>query len=345
MFEVIISLCLLSDPGICRTQLLAGLETATMEECVAGIGTLDPGSRVKAAETYSRDTAICREMPAGLKLEEIAEGVYVHVGEIAEPTSGNLGDVANLGVIVGDTSIAVIDAGGSRSVGENFYRAVRNISSLPVSHLVLTHVHPDHVLGASVFAEAGAVILGHPDLERALRDRELSYLEAFRSEIGPAGFLGTTTDLSFLPPSEIDLGGRTLDLKAWPIAHSTTDLTVLDERTGTLFAGDLVFHRHVPALDGSLKGWQSALDGLEALGVKRVVPGHGAASIPLAEGIAPMRQYLHALEHQTRRFLDAGIRMSDAVPEIAQDQKAHWDLFDAFNIRNATVAFTELEWD
>src|SRR3546814_11404183 len=84
------------------------------------------------------------------------------------------------------------------------------------------------------------------------------------TELCPA-FAGTVV----VPPNEtvddsatIDLGGRRLQLRAWPTAHTNTDLTVFDEKTGSLWAGDPVFERRLPTLDGRLPGWLQVLDGL-----------------------------------------------------------------------------------
>ncbi|GAB4514511.1 MAG: quinoprotein relay system zinc metallohydrolase 2 [Roseibium sp.] len=345
MFEIIVSLCLLSDPGICRPQLLAGLETPTEQGCIAARNSLDVASLVRAGEGTRIGVATCRQVPPGLELTEVAQGVYVHKGEVAEPDPANLGDISNAAVVIGDRSIAVIDAGGSRAVGEDLYRAVRTISALPISHLVLTHNHPDHVFGASVFAEAGAEIVGHPNLPRALSDRQEAYSRTFTDEIGQAGFLGSHAAFPITDMPEIDLGGRRLVLTAWPLAHSAADLTVRDDLTGILFTGDLVFDGHVPVLDGSLRGWQQALDGLEVQGADSIVPGHGGPLMSVDDGISPMRDYLLALEEDTRRELDAGERMSSAVSRIGQGQAPRWALFDRFNARNATVAFSELEWE
>ena len=45
-------------------------------------------------------------------------------------------------------------------------------------------------------------------------------------------------------------------------AHTDNDLTVLDEASGTLFAGDLVVSEHVPVLDGSALGWLAVMNEL-----------------------------------------------------------------------------------
>ena len=345
MYEILISLCLLEDPQVCRQQLLAGLETASESACQELRQSLDSKDIAAEYTEYRTSGLVCRPAPDGLTLQEIADGIYVHAGDVAEPNAANRGDIANLGFIIGDESVAVIDAGGSRAVGEAFYRAIRSVSSLPISHVILTHVHPDHLFGASVFADAGVEIIGHPKLERALRDREEAYLLTFGTEVGRDAFLGTATDFSVTMRHEIDLGGRILELRDWPVAHSTSDLTVWDRRTGTLFAGDLVFDRHVPVLDGSLAGWLRVLDEMKDMKAARIVPGHGAPVMPPDVAIAAVRAYLEVIETDTRRSLDAGRRMSDAVPEIGHEQSTEWELFDVYNSRNATVAYTELEWE
>ena len=106
-----------------------------------------------------------------------------------------------------------------------------------------------------------------------------------------------------------------------------------------------MFDGHVPALDGSLRGWRAVLADLQGMAFERVVPGHGDVSLPWPEGAAPLARYLAVLERDTRAALDAGARLSEAVRTVAQGEAAHWALFAAYNPRNVTVAFTELEWE
>jgi len=128
------------------------------------------------------------------------------------------------------------------------------------------------------------------------------------------------------------------------VAHTDSDLSVLDERTSILFAGDLVFLGHTPVLDGSLRGWLSAIDELATLPAQRVVPGHGAVS-EWPAALADQRRYLQTLASDVRALVASGKPITDAADLAAAAERSRWQLFDDFHARNATAAFSEIEWE
>lgn len=335
MFEALAMVCLEST---CHEVLAPGYEAATLAECEAALI-----ARMPEGITAAR----CAVSGPALEVEEVAPGVFAHIGAIEEPDPRNGGDVANLGFVVGDQSVAVIDAGTTRHVAEGLWRAIRQHTDLPVSHLILTHMHPDHVLGAPLFADAGAQVIGHENLPRALADRQEGYLLRLGQEIGAAGFEGSgiaPVDQGITGPVTVDLGGRSLTLTPWPLAHTGTDVTVQDSVSGVFFAGDLLFEQHCPSLDGSVKGWRAVLDQLQQITASAVVPGHGRVLRPWPQEVA-IASYLEALQTETRAALDQGLRLSDAVAIVAQEASSHWDLCSTYTPRNVTITYTELEWD
>jgi glyoxylase-like metal-dependent hydrolase (beta-lactamase superfamily II) len=133
-------------------------------------------------------------------------------------------------------------------------------------------------------------------------------------------------------------------LRAWPTAHSDNDLTVLDEQTGTLFAGDLVFLAHLPVLDGSIRGWLKVIDELSAVAAHRVVPGHGQVR-EWAGALVDERRYLEKLAADVRGLIAGGKPITVAAGSAAASERSQWQLFDDYNARNATAAFSEIEWE
>ena len=144
--------------------------------------------------------------------------------------------------------------------------------------------------------------------------------------------------------TKLDLGLRTLTVTSWPTAHSDNDLTVLDEQTGTLFAGDLVFLTHTPVLDGSIRGWLKVIDELSALPAQRVIPGHGPVS-DWPGALADQRRYLETLASDVRKLVARGEPINVAADTAAASERSRWQLFDDYNARNATTAFSEIEWE
>ena len=282
-----------------------------------------------------------------LEVVEVARGVFVHQGPHEDFTPANAGGIANLGFVVGDAAVAVIDSGGSLRQGEALLAAVRARTDLPVRYVVATHVHPDHLFGHAAFRDGGTIFVGHANLPQRLAENAPYYLANLRRLVGEA-FAGTepvAPTLTVADTLSLDLGGRTLELRAWPAAHTDTDLTVLDGATGTLFSGDLLFMERIPIVDGSLLGWLRVMDELERQPAARVVPGHGPASAPWPAAAGPQRAYLEYLRDTLRAELARNRTLEQAVDEVPPPPGSAWQLAEANHGRNVTAAFTELEWE
>jgi quinoprotein relay system zinc metallohydrolase 2 len=277
---------------------------------------------------------------------EFAPGAFVRQGATALPDPVNRGAIANIGFIIGERSVAVIDTGGSLCDGAALREAIRARTALPVKTVINTHVHPDHIFGNAAFADA--TIIAHRNLPRALAERGEHYLSSYGEQLGAAAMAGTT----IVPPAqlvedrlEINLGGRILVIEARPAAHTDNDLTVFDRNSGTLWTGDLVFLDHVPVLDGSLKGWLSVTETLMRHEARRIVPGHGDAPAPWPASGESQLRYLRRLASDLRQAIGAGTGIRAAAEAAGTSESGNWRLFDSFNGRNATTGFAELEWD
>jgi quinoprotein relay system zinc metallohydrolase 2 len=279
-------------------------------------------------------------------VESPAPGVYVHYGRVETMTPGNAGDISNAGFVIGERCVAVIDTGGTYAVGLALRGAIRRVTDKAVCFVINTHAHPDHVFGNRAFVDDRPEFVGHAHLPAAMARRGPNYLNALRRDLGAAadGSELVVPTRTVTESVTLDLGGRTLVVRAWPTAHTDQDLTVSDPVAGVLFLGDLVFERHVPVVDGKLRGMLAALDELKKMSAKVAVPGHGrAADWPGV--LAAEERYLKGLAAGVKQAIAQRRTLAQAVETVGQEEGNSWVLFDEFHRRNVTAAYAELEWE
>ena len=292
-----------------------------------------------------------------LNVKKIADGVYVHYGKHENIYEGsNIGDIANLGFIIGDESIAVIDTGGSHQVGEAFKLAIKNISPKPIKYVINTHVHQDHIFGNTAFISEGAIIYGHFNLKKALQERGSQYIR----QVSEAGDKVKGTRIIFphiiiaeTSPDQvkklsneitIDLGNRKLLLTSHATAHTYSDASVFDLKTKTFFVGDLVSDERAPTMDGLVKNWIKVLNEIEKVDFKIMVPGHGKIQKDNT-ALKKTRTYLQVLYDDVIDALKKDMPAEKVIKIAAQTEKDKWILFDRVNPGNVVRTFMRYEWE
>ncbi len=185
-------------------------------------------------------------------LTEIASGVYVHYGKHVEFDHHFHDDIANIGFIVGEKCVAVIDTGGSVKTGKALLSAITRTTSIPICFVINTHVHFDHLLGNIVFKNDKVKFVGHKNLADEVTANRDFFLEQYRHDLGSNPTVNSIVgpDLLVGDNMQLDLGGRILDLKTYDVAHSYSDLSVYDKTTKSLWLSDLLFIERIPSLDG-----------------------------------------------------------------------------------------------
>lgn len=279
---------------------------------------------------------------------EVAPGVFMLRGSGGEVAAENRGRIGNAGFIVGDRGVVVIDTGTSYRHGVALLDEVRRVTAQPVQLVVVTQARQEFLFGSAAFRERGIPIHMHRDAARLMAARCEGCLQTLRLTLGDKEMKGTAViapDVAF-EAAEVVVADIGRPVRVLHFGHSSGpgDVVVLDERSGTLFAGGLLANGRVPDVqDADLDGWKRALLALRALPLRTIVPGHGPpAKLPLVDTVA---RYLASLRDRVAALLAAGAPLSEVPDAAALPAFEAWDQYAIIHRRNASIVFLRLERD
>ena len=276
-----------------------------------------------------------------------ASAWYVQ-GESALGSAANRNFVSNAGFVVTPAGVVVIDALGSPQLARELLGEVRRLTGRPVSHVILTHYHADHIYGLQEFQRAGARIIAHRAGQDYLHsDTAQSRLAASRVELAPwidAATRLVPADEWIDGPRELVVGGVRLLLQPVGPAHTPEDLVVFLPSERVLFAGDIVFRGRIPFVgQADSRHWIAALDTLLAFDANIVVPGHGPMSNSVREDMELTRDYLSYLRDTMGKAARNLEPFDDAYRQADWSRFDRLPLFRAANRMNAYNTYLLME--
>jgi uncharacterized sulfatase len=250
-----------------------------------------------------------------LSAVRIAENVYAFIGKTEDFTIDNGGNIVNTAFIVAPQGVIVIDSGPSLRYGQQMRRAIAAVSTKSIALVINTHHHPDHFLGNQAFADVPIAALAETR-NGIVADGNAFAENLFRMSGDWMKGTEVQAPTKTLATGRIGVAGRSLRLVALD-GHTGADLAIVDEASGVLFAGDLVFNGRAPTTPhANVAHWLAALDQLEALtrepGFKVLLPGHGASASD-ASAIGKTRNWLTWLGASMRDAAKAGLDMNDVL--------------------------------
>ena len=244
------------------------------------------GTAYSAAEAVPEMTA-----------RRVSSNVWYVEGLSALGTPANQNFISNAAFVVTPAGVVVIDALGSPVLAERLLAEIGKVTRQPVTHVILTHYHADHVYGLQTFKAAGARILA----QRAAKDYMGSETAVKRLQDSRQTLAPWVDNKTVLVPADqwidgpiaLTVGGVKFEVKPVGPAHTAEDLVVYLPQEKVLFAGDLVFRRRIPFVGQADSGhWIAALDALLGFDAAVVVPGHGPLSTDARADMQSTRDYL-----------------------------------------------------
>lgn len=287
-------------------------------------------------------------MPAIAHTREVAEGVYALVGEIGGRSYDNYALNANLGFIVTEAGVVLVDSGAVYAFGPLIEQAVAKVTEQPIRWVVNLGSQDHRWLGNGYFAERGAEIIALARTVETQQAHAASHLQRLRQVLDDR--LEGTEPLTAPEPIAADraalaLGGVGMELIWLGDAHYRGDAVLWLPDRGVLFAGDLVYLDRILGVwpHSAIRDWRDSFQAMERLAPRVIVPGHGEPA-DLAKAKADAGDYLDWLVTKVEAALADWQPIDETVAGLADAPDfAHLEHFDSWHRRNVHETYLQLE--
>src|SRR5579872_381056 len=290
-------------------------------------------------------------------MQVLGKPIYYSIGNPGVPAKANEGNTSNAGFVVTADGVLVFDALGTPSLGWALLQAIRKVTQQPVRYNVLSHYHADHIYGLQAFKDHTNTVIIAQDRAREYKEeneetadeRADQRLSQRRAALAP--WVNSQTrvvppDITFDDRLTLTLGGRRFQMIYAGPAHSASDMMMMVEPDGVLFAGDIVQNGRVPFMnsdDVDTSQWLKALSAVEKLDPKFIVPGHGQPSTAAKQAIAFTRDYILYVRKAMAAAVENWTDFDAAYRQTDWSKYAGMPAFDANNRGNAYRIYLELE--
>ncbi len=285
--------------------------------------------------------------PAVVPVQVAPNTYYVQgLSEIGSPANENF--ISNAGFVIAPQGVVVIDALGSPGLSRKFIAEIQKITSKPITYVILTHYHADHVYGLQSFTDLGAKVIAQTlGREYLTSDTAQQRLATSRVELAPSVNAQTrlvSADIWIDRDQTLELSGLSFMISQVGPAHTPDDLAIFVPSEGVLFAGDLVFKGRVPYVGtADSKGWIKSLDKLLTVQPRVIVPGHGAYSQDPSKDLVFTRDYLVYLRQSMQRAAQELEEFDQAYDATDWSAYQGVPLFRAANRMNAYNVYLSIQ--
>jgi glyoxylase-like metal-dependent hydrolase (beta-lactamase superfamily II) len=288
-----------------------------------------------------------QDAPA-MQAQQVSPSAWYVEGVSALGSPANQNFISNAAFVVTPAGVVVIDALGSPALAERLVALIRKITPQPITHVIVTHYHADHIYGLQTFKALGARIIAHRAAKEYLHSETAQQrLEVSRVELAP--WVNDDTRLveadEWLSADQtLKVGGVEFQIKIVGPSHTPEDLVVYMPREKVLFAGDLVFRSRIPYVgQADSRHWIAALKTLLHYDAEVIVPGHGPLSHEARKDMQLTHDYLVYLRESMGRAAANLEPFDEAYQRTDWSRFEHLPLFRVANRMNAYNTYLLLE--